>query len=179
MDYDYNEAKFTELVLHVARRLEGDPAGGAVKLNKVLFFAEFAHVRAEGKPITGVEYQKLENGPAPRRLLPVRARLIEEGGAQLRTETYLGKSQKRLIALRDPDLSAFTEDELKAVDEALTELHGRSATDVSHLSHEEVGYRMVDEGQTIPYEAAYLRPAVLTDAVRQHAERLAEEQLRT
>ena len=72
MDYEYDEAKFAELLLYVARRLDGDPAGGAVKLNKVLFYAEFAHVRAHGQPISGAEYEKLENGPAPRRLLPVR-----------------------------------------------------------------------------------------------------------
>jgi len=175
VDYHYDEAKFAELVLYVARRLESDPAGGAVKLNKVIFFAEFAHVRAEGRPITGVEFQKLENGPAPRRLLPVRRQLIERGDAELRTETYLGRSQQRLVAKREPDLTRFTPEELKSVDEALSELHGRSATDVSHLPHEEVGYRMVDEGETIPYEAAYLRPAVRTAAVRAHAAKLARD----
>jgi hypothetical protein len=175
MDDQYDEAKFAELLLYVARRLEGDPAGGALKLNTVLFFAEFAHVRAQGRPITGAEYQKLENGPAPRRLLPVRQHLIEQGEAQLRTETYLGRSQKRLVALRDPDESTFTAEELKAVDEALAELHGRSETDVSALSREEVGWRMVGEGDTIPYEAAYLRPAVRTEAVSEHAARLAAE----
>ena len=177
MDYEYDEAKFSELLLYVARRLEDDAAGGAVKLNKVLFFAEFAHVRAHGRPITGAEYQKLENGPAPRRLLPVRQRLIQRGEAELRTETYLGRSQKRLVALRDPDETRFTTDELKVVNEALAELRGRSASDVSHLSHEEAGYRMVAEGETIPYEAAYLRPAVRTAAVRQNAARLAAEHL--
>ena len=175
MDYEYDEGKFAELLLYAARRLEADPAGGAVKLNKVLFYAEFAHVRAHGRPITGAEYQKLENGPAPRRLLPVRQHLIERGDAELRTETYLGRSQKRLLALREPDESRFSPDELKAVDEALAELHGRSATDVSQLSHEEVGWRMVGDGDAIPYEAAYLRPAVRTEAVRQHAARLAAE----
>lgn len=175
MDYEYDEAKFAEFLLYVTRRLEGDPAGGAVKLNKVLFYAEFAHVRAHGRPITGAEYQKLENGPAPRRLLPVRQRLIERGDAELRTETYLGRSQKRLVALREPDETRFGPEELRAVDEALTELHGRSATDVWQLSHGEVGWRMVGDGDTIPYEAAYLRPAVRTEAVREHARRLAAE----
>ncbi|MEA2715744.1 MAG: hypothetical protein QOI99_61, partial [Actinomycetota bacterium] len=52
---DYDERKFAELVLYAASRLADDPAGGAVKLNKVLFFSEFAHMRRHGQPITGVE----------------------------------------------------------------------------------------------------------------------------
>ena len=66
----YDEAKFTELLLHVADRLRNDRAGGATKLNKVLYFADFAHVRRHGRPISGAEYQKLAHGPAPRPLRP-------------------------------------------------------------------------------------------------------------
>lgn len=178
MEYAYDESKLTELVLYVAQRLADDPAGGAVKLNKVLFFAEFAHVRAQGAPITGAEYQKLENGPAPRRLLPIRRHLLESGAAQLREETYLGKSQHRLVALRDADVSLFSESERKAVDEAIAELQGQTATAVSHLSHEELGYQIVEEHETIPFETAYLRPPVVTAAVRRHTEELAEERER-
>lgn len=76
MKPSYDERKFTELLLYVASRLEADRAGGAVKLDKVLFFADFAHVRRHGVPITGADYQKLEHGPAARRLLPVRNSLV-------------------------------------------------------------------------------------------------------
>ena len=76
MKTSYDEHKFTELVLHVAARLQDDHSGGATKLNKVLFFADFAHVRRTGAPITGAAYQKLDHGPAVRRLRPVRDRLV-------------------------------------------------------------------------------------------------------
>lgn len=175
---EYDEAKLTELVLYVAQCLEEDPAGGAVKLNKVLFFAEFAHVRAHGVPITGAEYQRLENGPAPRRLLPVRRELIGRGDAELRRETYLGKTQQRLIARRPPNLDLFAPSELKAVGEALVELRGQSATAVSDRSHEELGYQIVKDGETIPFETAYLRPPIRTASVQRHAEQLAAERSR-
>lgn len=45
MDLAYSERKFAELVLHVADRLRKDRAGGATKLNKVVFLAEFTHLR--------------------------------------------------------------------------------------------------------------------------------------
>lgn len=45
MGLRYDETKFTELLLYVAGRLADDRAGGATKLNKVIFFTEFTHVR--------------------------------------------------------------------------------------------------------------------------------------
>lgn len=169
----YDERKFTELLLYVAKQLEGDPTGAAIKLNKVLFFAEFAHVRAYGRPITGAEYQKLKYGPAPRRLLPVRARLVEGGEARLVEEWYLGYKQDRLVPLREPDLSLLSAEEMKTVHEALGELEGATGIELSELSHEEMGWKMVAEGETIPFEAAYLKPPIISDAIRQHAARLA------
>lgn len=170
-----DERKLGELLLYVANRLADDPAGGATKVNKVLFFAEFAHVRAHGRPITGVEYQKLEHGPAPRRLVPVRRKLEDGGDAAVVEETYLGYLQKRLVAKRGADLSVFSSGELVVVDQVIEALQGRSARDVSELSHDEVGWQMVDVGEAIPYEAAYLRQPVLTPAVKRHAAALAEQ----
>ena len=168
-----DEAKFRELLLYVAKRLESDQTGGATKVNKVLFFSEFAHVRRHGRPITGVEYQKLPWGPAPRRLKPVRDGLIAAGEARLEQEPFLGQMQQRIVPLRDPDLSALDEDELATVESVIDQLWGMTATQVSALSHEEVGWQMVDENDTIPYESAYLRPAILTNRIRQHAAELA------
>lgn len=173
MPHDYDEAKLAELLLYVADRLADDPAGGATKVNKVLFFAEFAHMRSHGRPISGAEYQKLERGPAPRRLKPVRRSLVDAGAAEVVEETYLGYQQHRLRALRPADLSLFSDSEIRSVEQVLAELRGRSARDVSDLSHTELGWQMVDDGETIPYEAAYLRPPVVTRAVRQHAAALA------
>ena len=171
---DYDEHKFAELILYAAHRLADDPAGGAVKLNKVLLYAEFAHMRRHGRPISGAEYFKLKWGPAPRRLLPVRQQLLEEGNARLVDEVYQGLVQERLVPMREPDVSLFSPDELAVVDQVVGELYGMSATDASLMSHSEVGWQMVEERETIPYEAAFLRRPVITDAVRRHGALLAD-----
>jgi uncharacterized phage-associated protein len=154
MDVQYDEVKFTELLLYVADRLRDDRAGGATKLNKVLYFADFAHVRRTGRPITGAEYQKLGRGPAPRRLLPVRQRLVERGDAEIVREDFLGYKQHRLLPRRRPDLSVFSDDELVTVDKVIADLASLTATQVSDLSHEEPGWQLGNEGETIPYETA-------------------------
>jgi hypothetical protein len=150
----YDENKFTELVLYVADRLRADRAGGVTKLNKVLFFADFAHVRRTGAPITGAEYQKLPQGPAPRRLRPVRDALVEAGAATVAREEFLGYELHRLVPLRPANTSVFATAELETIEQVLADLDGLNARQVSDLSHEEAGWRLVEEGDVIPYEAA-------------------------
>lgn len=154
MRTQYDERKFTELLLYVAHRLQDDPAGGATKLNKVMFFADFAHVRRKGSPITGADYQKLEHGPAPRRLKPIRDHLVASGAAHVVPEDFLGYQVHRLVPDRPADTSVFTAEELATIDKVIADLAGLNARQVSDLSHEEAGWRLVEDGETIPYEAA-------------------------
>jgi hypothetical protein len=159
-----------ELIVYVAGKIQNDPTGGATKINKILFYADFAAVRSQGYPITGVEYQKLENGPAPRRLLPIRQQLIDEGAVDRIEDEYFGKTVHRLVPLRDANIDIFSEGELRIVDQVLEALWGLTATQVSERSHEEKGWQMVDVGETIPYSSAFLSPRFQpTEAKREHA----------
>lgn len=152
----YDERKFVEMVLYVAGKLRDDRRGGATKLNKVLYFADFAHVRKTGVPISGADYQKLAHGPAPRRLKPVRDRLVREGDAVVEPVEVLGYRRDVLVPRRPVDLSVFTAAELATIDEVLADLDGMTARQVSDLSHEEPGWRMAAEGETIPYLRAFV-----------------------
>lgn len=177
MKTTYDERKFTELLVYVASHLRADRSGGATKLNKVLFFADFAHTRRFGTPITGAEYQKLEHGPAARRLRPVRDRLIENGEARLDDEEFLGYRQHRLVPRRDADLAVFSDDELATIDNVLADLDGLNARQISDLSHDEAGWRLVDFGDTIPYEAALVGARQVSTPTSQRREREAAGRL--
>ena len=171
MNVVYDETKFTELLLHVVEQLAGDRAGGATKLNKVLFFADFAHVRRHGTPITGAEYQKLPQGPVPRRLKPVRDALVAGGAARVEREEFLGYELHRLVPLRPADLTVFAPAELETIDQVLADLDGLNARQVTDLSHEEAGWRLVDEGEVIPYEAALVGARQLSTPTSRRLER--------
>lgn len=176
MEIIYDEDKFAEMLLYAAALLEGDQSGGATKLNKLLYFADFAHVRRTGVPITGARYQKLEWGPAARRLVPVREQLVRSGAAEFSEEVNaFGYAQDRLRPKRQPRLEFFTPEELETIQNVAAELRGMTAAQVSALSHEEPGWQMVEDGETIPYSSAYLRESVITPAIRDHARKLAEE----
>lgn len=120
----------------------------------MLFFADFAHVRRCGSPITGAAYQKLSQGPAPRRLKPVRDGLVARAEAEIVREEFLGYELHRLVPRRMANLEVFSTDERDTIDRVLNDLDGLNARQVSDLSHEEAGWRLVGEGEDIPYEAA-------------------------
>jgi hypothetical protein len=158
----FSARKFQELVLHIATRSQDDPRFGATKLNKILYFADFAAYRRLGRPITGARYQRLEEGPAPRQLLPARERMLDSQVIQLEQRDYFWGVQQRVVPLRDPELSVFSKQEIEIVDEVIEDLWPFNAQEVSRMSHNEPGWRLVRPGDDIPYKAAWLSSAPLT-----------------
>jgi uncharacterized phage-associated protein len=149
-----NDRKMKELILYLAQKSECDAAFGAVKLNKLLFFADFLAFQNFGKSITGHEYQKLKHGPAPRRLLPIQNALENDGSIRIVPTEYHGKTQNRCVAVRDPVMSDFDSEEIALVDQIIAEFSEKNAAFVSDLSHRFAGWKLAEECETIPYVVA-------------------------
>jgi antitoxin SocA-like protein len=158
-EIDYNEEKLKELMLYVSDAMADDPSFGATMLNKVLFFADFRAYREYGSPITGARYFKLDNGPAPRRLLPCQEQLYADGRAIVRTRKRGPFTQRRLVAIDVPNLDVFTGKEIALVDEVILDLRGKTAAAVSRYSHtSSVGWMAAEMREDIPYPTAFLAP---------------------
>ncbi len=168
----YDADKLRELVLHISRQSEGDPCFGAVKLNKILFYADFLAYRHFGRAITGAEYQKLDHGPAPRQLKPLRDQMKREGALAIREQEYGGYTQHRTLALREPILGKFSADEIALVDKVIKDLWGQNASDVSDRSHRFTGWQLAKLGETIPYSVALLTRRDPTEKERAHGLKL-------
>jgi hypothetical protein len=145
-------------------------------LNKILYFADFFAYGNWGKAITGVEYQHLPNGPAPRRLLPVRKNLIENRDLALQpTPLSGGMVQQRTINLREPDLSLFEGREIALVDSMIDQLKNLNADETSELSHQMVGWEMTRDYESIEYGTIFLSNPPLTSGEILRGQRLARE----
>lgn len=158
---EFKEDKFKELVVYIAERTADDSSFGDTKLNKALAFSDFLAFAYFGEPITGASYQKLQFGPAARKLLPLRRELIRENAVKVETRGGYVKS-RITVAKRAPDTSLFSQDELDLVDEVLDALSSHSAESVSELSHRFfAGWNIVDPYEDIPYETVFIsnRPA--------------------
>ncbi len=165
-----DERKLGELILYISQKCANDPTFGATKLNKILCFSDFVFYAYNDRGITNVEYQKLPQGPAPRRLIPVRNELIEHGDLGMQ-EVILksGEIQKRTVNLRSPNLDLFTGSEIAMVDRIIESMQGVKAEDVSEMSHTLVGWAVADEGDTIPYNTIYFANPPLSEEEILHA----------
>lgn len=175
MEPEFNEAKFRELILFIAQECSGDPYFGSVKLNKILYFSDFYAYRKLGQAITGAVYQNLTEGPAPRKLLPIRRALLEEKAITMEDRHFFNRVQRRIVPLRQANLELFTDEELAIVREVIEALNGQSARDVSELSHAEIGWQLVGQYETIPYRTAWLSPEPLSQDEIEMARSIAEE----
>ena len=125
-----NEARFRELVLYISQKCANDPRFGLVKLNKILFLSDFLAFAHYGEPITGFEYQKLEQGPAPRRLLPLRKQMIDNNELGLQEiPLKSGSTQVRTVNLRRPNLAVFKPEHIAVVDGVIEALSEADADD--------------------------------------------------
>jgi hypothetical protein len=170
------DKKLQELILYVARETETDPKCGKTKLYKILFYSDFwAHQRL-GTSISHQEYQRLDFGPAPRRGWPVIEALVAAAAAAWAARDYFGRTLQKLLALREPDLSGFSGEEIAIVQEVIRILWPYDASEVSGLSHRFIGWQLAREGEVIPYSTVALgQPRPPTPREIAYAQGLARE----
>lgn len=150
------------MIVYVATESADDEKFGAVKLNKILYYSDFIAYRRLGHAISGAEYQHLDEGPAPKRLLPVRSDLVKDGSVSLFEQEHFNHVQQRVKAERPPNLSLFSLEELAIINEVIQELRPLDGKEASARSHKEPGWKLTKDRQTIPYRTAWLSSEPLT-----------------
>jgi len=170
-----NDQKFRELILYVAQRCQDDPYFGKTKLNKILFYSDFIAYAHTGEPITGQEYMRIQHGPGARKLKPTLADMEEKGELKVRRERRHYLHQERVVALRQPARELFSDWHLGIVDQVIQSLWGRTNSEVSLISHANLGWKLARHKETIPYETMFLSDRPLTEAELEHGRQLAAE----
>lgn len=176
-----NDAKLKELILLISEWCQADEKFGAIKLNKLLFHADFSAFLTSGEPITGQEYFALPQGPAPRRLKPITDRMKKNGELAYQEVSYFGHPQKRPIALRPPNLTMFSGTEIGFVRQTVEKFWKLNATEISDQSHLFLGWRTARLHETIPYSTALVSRRAPTSYERERGlalQALAAEHLR-
>jgi hypothetical protein len=154
----FDHRKMAELIVLFAKSSEEDRFFGSVKLNKLLFAADFMAYGYMGRSITGATYIHQEQGPAPspEQFLSVRDDLVHRGRLEIvEEETYNG-ARNRPVAKDDPDRSLFNEAELTLVGDVLEWLRCMNSMMASDWSHQFSGWKHTKQGEVIPYATVYL-----------------------
>ncbi len=169
------EERLAELILYISQKCASDPKFGATKLNKILYFSDYLAYGTYGRAITGVPYCHREQGPAPERLVPIR-RYLESNRALIVQKIPIGNGmeQHRTIALRNPDLRDFSQDDIALIDGIIKYFWDFDASESSELSHQMVGWKATEMDEQIPYRTIFLSDPPLTEREKEYAHTLVE-----
>jgi len=173
---DFDSGKFKELVLLFAQRSASDPLMSRVKMNKLLYYADFEAFRRFGESITGATFVKGEHGPMAAELPAAERELERRGYLEWRIEQAGPYEQKIPVAREGADERQFTSEQLQLVDEALAELAdvgGKGAREWSH--QHSAGWNLVGDEDPIPYETVFVSMDRPSEALFRRAEQLARE----
>lgn len=163
LEFKQDSQKFKELMLYVCEKSATDPNFGATKLNKILFLSDFWAYAQLRKPITGAEYMKLQWGPAPRPLVPIRKEMQKNGELAIQETTLDPQiARKRPVNLRAADLSVFSAEEIALVDSVIDFCRRATGSGVSRFTHSWHGWIAAEEGETIPYETVFISDEPIT-----------------
>ncbi|MGH7902232.1 MAG: Panacea domain-containing protein, partial [Thermodesulfobacteriota bacterium] len=127
--------KLSQLIIYIATKSKDDPNFGVTKLNKILFTIDFYAYGLRGESISEAKYIHLKKGPAPKDMRTVLNGLQKDGKIKIDIREYFGYEQKRIIALKNPDLSLFATDELEFTDYLIDQTREFTAKSLSTWTH--------------------------------------------
>lgn len=116
-------------------------------LNKALFYLDFIHFKRHGMSITGSRYVHLEYGPCPDQYQNLFDMLIHDG-------TLTATSHHELKSTAKPDLSIFSEDEKKTLQDVAHLVKNDQGKKLLDQSHDELAFKKTKALQIISYELA-------------------------
>lgn len=120
----------------VIARLPPDSLG-ATKLNKILWFADCEHYRRHGRSLTGeTEYVRRDNGPCPLGMPGTIEALKRSGQIAEALQPISNYVRREFTALAEPDVSAFTAEEVDILLSVALEIAPMSARQASDMSHD-------------------------------------------
>lgn len=127
---------------------------GAVKLNKVLYFADMWHYMQSRKPLTGITYRRRPHGPTSNDLFRRLKQLEKENKISVQKVDYFGYSKTVYKSRRNAPTHMLNEDQIAFLDEVIDFVcRKNSAKTISELSHTRA-WESVEYGEVIPYRSA-------------------------
>jgi hypothetical protein len=148
--------RLRQLILYVAEKCKDAERMGLVKLNKILWKADFESFAVRHRPVTGRAYQRLDLGPAPREMPPLLRELSKDGSIRFEeTDFGDGVVEKRPIAERLPNLSYFDDVDISFVDASIAYYWNKNGRETSDDSHG-IAWKSRDNGEAMFYELAFI-----------------------
>ena len=129
------------------------------KMNKLVFYTDFLSYRMIGRGMTGLGYKAIQYGPVPVRWDRIYS-FYDEIHQEI-VEFSDGREGTVLKSNLSPDLSDFSEEELKILEAVYLRFKNESPAQISQTSHHEEAWKQyIDSGQLISFEEAFCLKAL-------------------
>ena len=154
---EYRTQKLEYLMHYIIWKCKDPTLLGAVKLNKILWYSDIFTYLEKGRSVTEVTYIKRQFGPVPnpRDFIEASEKLKNEGKIAITEGIYYGKPHRQFVALKLPDISVFSSEEISIVDIMIEEIcQKHTASSISKLSHDII-WESADIGEEIPLCTAF------------------------
>ncbi|AKM77983.1 TPA: DUF4065 domain-containing protein [Candidatus Wolfebacteria bacterium] len=149
--------KFKEALLYILEKVGSKPNVGMTVIYKLLYFIDFDYYEKFEEQIIGATYIKNHFGPTPVEFKKIVEMMEEHKELESIKSKYFDKEQKKYLPLRRADVSVFSGEEIKHIDDVLSRFADRSAKDLSDYSHKDVPWIAAEDGEKIDYESVFYR----------------------
>jgi hypothetical protein len=124
------------------------------KLNKLLFYSDFLNFKEHIRSITGTKYVHLPHGPVPNDFELNFANMCREGVLSIKEVPFNGHVIEILVSRSIPDMSIFSNEEIKILEFIKKKFSKTNAAEISELSHKEKAYVETGISDEISYSFA-------------------------
>lgn len=159
--FSFDRDKFRQTLLYILSVCGGKANTGETVLYKLLYFIDFNAFEVLGRPVTGMQYVKMQYGPVPRQgqYREVVREMVDKNELKIFTQKYYGMPQKRYVALVDSDIGAFHVREKEIIDRVLQQLADFTARKIADYAHGDAPWNIAEDGALIRYTDVVERTA--------------------
>jgi uncharacterized phage-associated protein len=148
------DMKKLEEAIHYICSLASDNLG-AVKLNKILYYADMMHSAQTGDAITGATYAKQRRGPVPRQVLPAIDHLVQAGRLSVQNISDFDFVRREFTTHGETEDSVFSRAEIEKLDYVVHSIDKFSGREISDISHTII-WNAAELGETLPYDSFFV-----------------------
>lgn len=161
---NYSKEKLQHVILYFLEHINNVHLG-RTKLMKLLYFVDFDHYEAHGRPVTGATYRKLPHGPYPDKIEKLIA-AMEDAGFVREVTVDKGFIQRRLITLTGKfDPAMFSRTELQTLERVAADWADATAAEIEAATHREAPWAGTADGKKIDCAMAEYRRAIGFEAL--------------
>ena len=152
-----NLKKFKEVLLYVLEKVGSKSNVGMTVIYKLLYFIDFDYYEKFEEQLLGATYITNHFGPTPVAFKKIVESMESKGELETVKSKYFLHEQTKYLPRREPDISVLNAKEIKHIDEVLSRLSDKSATELSEYSHKDVPWITAEDGRPLSYESVFYR----------------------